>query len=66
MKSPIKWIGGKTKYAPKLVHLFPIHKGFVECFGGSLVVLSKNSKNTPIFYKWEMNCYNILKELSIA
>lgn len=39
MKSPIKWIGGKTKYAPKLVQLFPIHKGFVECFGGSLVVL---------------------------
>ena len=41
MKSPIKWIGGKTKYAPKLVQLFPIHKGFVECFGGSLAVLSK-------------------------
>ena len=49
MKSPIKWIGGKTKYAPKLVQLFPIHKGFVECFGGSLAVLFEKPKS-----RWEV------------
>jgi len=45
MKSPIGWVGGKTKLAPhivKYIHATP-HKIYVEPFMGSLAVLLAKS-----------------------
>ncbi len=61
MKSPIKWVGGKSKLAKRLVSLFPNHEGYVEVFGGAGWVLFAKDKSTS---KWEVlndlddNLYN--------
>lgn len=39
MKSPIKWVGGKSKLANLLLPMFPEHNGYVEVFGGSAYML---------------------------
>lgn len=49
MKSIIKWVGGKSKLAPKLVPLFPRHEGYVEVFVGSGAVLFAKGRS-----KWEV------------
>lgn len=49
MNSPIKWVGGKSKLAPKLINLFPRHEGYVEVFAGSGAVLFAKSRG-----KWEV------------
>ncbi len=35
LKSPLKWYGGKTQLAKKLLPLIPKHKTYVEAFAGS-------------------------------
>ncbi len=35
LKSPLKWYGGKTQLAKKLLPLIPDHKTYVETFAGS-------------------------------
>ena len=35
MKSPIKWMGGKSRLVKILLPLIPQHKGYVEVFGGA-------------------------------
>lgn len=35
LKSPIKWVGGKSKSLKYLLPLIPSHKGYVEVFGGA-------------------------------
>lgn len=66
MNSPIKWVGGKSKLAPKLINMFPRHEGFVEVFGGSASVLFAKTR-----VKWEvlndfnsdlMNFWKVVKE----
>jgi DNA adenine methylase len=49
MKSPLKWVGGKSKLVGKLIPLFPEHKGYVEVFGGSAIMLLSKEKS-----KWEI------------
>ncbi|MEM5592883.1 DNA adenine methylase [Niallia circulans] len=44
MKSPIKWVGGKSKLVNKLIPIFPEHKGYVEVFGGSAILLLNKEK----------------------
>lgn len=34
-RSPIKWVGGKSKIAPQLISLFLPHTCYVEVFGGA-------------------------------
>lgn len=34
LKSPIGWIGGKSKLKKEIISLFPEHKHYVEVFGG--------------------------------
>lgn len=48
-KSPIKWVGGKSKLSKVLLPLFPEHKGYVEVFGGSGYMLFAKEPS-----KWEV------------
>lgn len=58
-RSPIKWVGGKSKLVKILCPLIPKHKGYVEVFGGAGWLLFAKSKS-----KWEVlndldyNLYN--------
>jgi Site-specific DNA methylase len=64
-KSPIKWVGGKSKMVAKLVPIFPEHKGYVEVFGGAGWMLFGKERS-----KWEvlndldnnlMNLWEVIK-----
>jgi len=33
LKSPIGWVGGKSKLKQEIISLFPKHKHYVEVFG---------------------------------
>lgn len=39
LTSPLKWYGGKTRLARKLIPLIPEHDTYVEVFGGSAALL---------------------------
>ncbi len=39
MRSPIKWVGGKSKIAKKITTVIPEHTCYVEVFGGAAWVL---------------------------
>ena len=39
MRSPIKWLGSKTKMVDKILKRMPEHKCFCEAFGGSAALL---------------------------
>lgn len=65
MKSPIKWVGGKSKSLKYLLPLIPPHEGYVEVFGGAGWLLFGKEPS-----KWEVlndldnnlsNFWNILK-----
>jgi DNA adenine methylase len=65
MKSPIKWIGGKSKSLKYLLPLIPPHEGYVEVFGGAGWLLFGKVPS-----KWEVlndldnnlsNFWNVLK-----
>lgn len=45
LTKPIKWHGGKTYLAPKIVALMPRHLHYVEPFGGGLSVLLERDPN---------------------
>ncbi|MBX4261310.1 DNA adenine methylase [Clostridium estertheticum] len=69
MKSPIKWIGGKSKSLKYLLPLIPVHEGYVEVFGGAgWLIFGKEPS------KWEVlndlddnlsNFWNVLKNHEI-
>lgn len=65
MKSPIKWVGGKSKLTKVLLPMFPEHKGYVEVFGGAGHLLFAKEPS-----KWEvlndfdselMNFWSVIK-----
>jgi len=43
MRSFIGWVGGKSRLAGDIVKLFPVHKTYVEVFGGAGWVLFKKA-----------------------
>lgn len=49
MKSPINWVGGKSKLVETLIPLIPNHKGYVEVFGGALYLFFSKEQS-----KWEV------------
>lgn len=38
-RSPIKWVGGKSRLAKQIIALLPAHRCYVEPFGGAMHVL---------------------------
>jgi len=59
LKSPIKWVGGKSKLSNLLLPLFPDHKGYVEVFGGSAYMLfSKEPSKWEILNDFDSNLMN--------
>jgi len=46
LKSPIKWVGGKSKLVDKLIPLIPKHRCYVEVFGGAGWLLFAKEENT--------------------
>jgi DNA adenine methylase len=59
IKSPIKWVGGKSKLVDKLLPIFPNHKGYVEVFGGSaIVLLSKEPSKWEVLNDFDSNLMN--------
>ncbi|GAB6167963.1 DNA adenine methylase [Clostridium carnis] len=66
MRSPIKWVGGKSKSLKYLIPLIPSHEGYVEVFGGAGWLLFAKTPS-----KWEVindldenlsNLWVVLKE----
>jgi len=65
LKSPIKWIGGKSKLVKTLMPLIPKHKCYVEVFGGSgSLMFAKSPSYVEIFNDFDsnlMNFWNVIK-----
>lgn len=38
-KSPLAWLGGKSKLADRIIERFPAHKTYCEVFAGAAWVL---------------------------
>jgi DNA adenine methylase len=66
-KSPIKWVGGKSKLINKLLPLFPNHKGYVEVFGGSaIMLLNKEVSKWEILNDFDSNLMNFWSVVQTA
>lgn len=69
MKTPIKWVGGKSKMVNKLLPLIPKHRCWVEVFGGAgWLTFAKDEKlsNVEILNDYDsglMNFYNVVKHM---
>lgn len=59
MKSPIKWVGGKSKLVDKLIPLVPKHKCYVEVFGGAgWMLFAKEPSRVEILNDFDSNLMN--------
>ncbi|MEL3959429.1 DNA adenine methylase [Caldifermentibacillus hisashii] len=59
IKSPIKWVGGKSKLFNKLIPIFPEHKGYVEVFGGlAIMLLNKEPSKWEVLNDFDSNLMN--------
>lgn len=59
MKSPIKWVGGKSKLVDKLLPLIPKHKCYVEVFGGAgWLLFAKELSTVEILNDFDSNLMN--------
>ncbi|WP_025909305.1 DNA adenine methylase [Priestia flexa] len=59
VKSPIKWVGGKSKLVNKLLPLFPEHRCYVEVFGGAgWTLFGKEPSRVEILNDFDSNLMN--------
>ncbi|MEC0171680.1 DNA adenine methylase [Paenibacillus graminis] len=49
-RSPLIWFGGKSKYAEYIISRFPVHKKYVEPFGGAAHVIAQKPRITHEVY----------------
>lgn len=58
-RSPIKWVGGKSKLVSILLSQIPEHEGYVEVFGGAgWLLFAKSSSKWEILNDLDSNLYN--------
>lgn len=66
-RSPIKWVGGKSKLVRKILPIIPEHKGFVEVFGGSaIVLLNKKPSKWEVLNDFDSNLINFWSVVQTA
>jgi len=59
LKSPIKWVGGKSKLINTLIPLIPKHKCYVEVFGGAgWLLFGKEPSSVEILNDFDSNLMN--------
>jgi DNA adenine methylase len=59
VKSPISWVGGKSKLTKILLPLFPEHKCYVEVFGGAgWVLFAKEPSKVEILNDYDVELMN--------
>lgn len=62
MNSPIKWVGGKSKLVKLLLPLIPLHKGYVEVFGGAgWLLFSKEPSKWEVLNDLDNNLMNLFE-----
>ena len=59
LKSPIKWVGGKSKLVDKLIPLIPKHKCYVEVFSGAgWMLFAKEPSTVEVLNDFDSNLMN--------
>ena len=65
MKSPIKWMGGKSKSIKTILPIIPSHKTYIEpFFGGGWILFAKDKSNVEVINDINgdlINLYNVIK-----
>jgi DNA adenine methylase len=62
--SPVTWLGGKARLAPKIIEFFPKHHTYCEPFGGSAaVLLAKESSPIEVFNDIDRGLVNLFQVL---
>ncbi|MCD1261277.1 DNA adenine methylase [Paenibacillus athensensis] len=66
LKSPIRWQGGKSRLRTEIIRRFPIHKCYVEVFGGGgWVLFGKERSTVEVFADINselVNFYRVIQE----
>jgi DNA adenine methylase len=64
ISSPVAWLGGKARLAPKIIGYFPPHKTYVEVFGGgAAVLLAKQPSPIEVFNDIDRGLVNLFQVL---
>lgn len=64
IKSPINWYGGKYYMAKNIIELFPVHKTYVEGFGGAgHILFRKTPSDIEIYNDIHQGLYLLFKIL---
>lgn len=62
--SPVSWLGGKARLAPKIIDYFPQHRTYCEVFGGgAAVLLAKKASEIEVYNDIEKGLVNLFRVL---
>jgi DNA adenine methylase len=65
--SPVSWLGGKARLAPKIIEYFPPHQTYCEVFGGSgAVLLAKERSKIEVYNDIDRELVNLFRVLRDA
>src|SRR5690606_35987995 len=62
LRSPFKWVGGKSKLRRKIIELMPPHEFYIEVFGGAgWVLLGKEPAAVEVFNDIDSDVVNFFR-----